>query len=308
MSTYTDVYTHNYIHITDDLHSRFIAFLDAKPKTVETYTRALRQFFVWLTKNGITKPERSDILAYRDELKTRTKPATVQNYVTVVRLFFKWTEAEGIYKNVAAHIKGAKIDGTHKKDPLTISQVQAVVSGIDRTTLKGARDYAILLLMISGGLRVIEVVRADIADFRTVGNSMRLFVQGKGKDEKIDIEIAESVENAIREYLAKIPKKEKGQALFMSVARKNKGERLKARSVSRIIKERLVFAGYDDSRLTAHSLRHTCATQAILAGVSLERVQEHLRHNKITTTQIYTHALKRADNHTAAVVASALFG
>ena len=96
--------------VTGDLYTRFIAFFDAKPKTIETYTRALRQFFSYLSKNGITQPTRADVIAFREGLKIGHKPTTVQNYIVAVCLFFKWTEAEGLYKNVADKVKGAKLD------------------------------------------------------------------------------------------------------------------------------------------------------------------------------------------------------
>ncbi len=106
--------------ITADLHSRFISFLDAKPKTVKTYTRALRQFFNYLYSTGITKPKREDVIAFRKDIKTKGhKPTTVQSYITAIRLFFGWTAQERLYPNVAEHVKGARIDRDHKKDYLT---------------------------------------------------------------------------------------------------------------------------------------------------------------------------------------------
>lgn len=105
--------------ITAELYRRYIAFIDAKPKTIETYTRALKQFFYYLSSRGIAQPTRQDIISFRDELRQRHKPTTVQNYITAVRLFFHWTEQEGFYKNVAEHIKGATLDREHKKDCLT---------------------------------------------------------------------------------------------------------------------------------------------------------------------------------------------
>ena len=115
--------------LTADMYTRFVAFIDAKPKTVETYTKALKQLFAFFAANGISNPTREDVLAFRDELKaTGHKPTTVQNYITATRLFFQWLEQERIYPNVAAHIKGAKLDREHKKDYLTSRQVKAVLS------------------------------------------------------------------------------------------------------------------------------------------------------------------------------------
>ncbi len=52
-------------------------------------------------------------------------------------------------------------------------------------------------------------------------------------------------------------------------------------------------AGFDSERLTAHSLRHTAITQALLAGSPLQEVQQFARHSSINTTQVYAHNLDR---------------
>ena len=295
--------------ITEELYNRFIAYIDAKPKTIETYTRALKQFFAYLNLNGIARPSREDIIAFREELKPNHKPTTVQNYITTVRQFFKWTEQERIYPNVAEHIKGAKLDAAHKKDYLTSKQVKTILSGIDRSSLQGLRDYSIVVLMITAGLRTIEVIRADIEDLRAVGDSTALYIQGKGKDEKTDyVKVAEPAEDAIRAYLKARGETEPKQPLFTSEANRNNGERLTTRSVSRIVKEALIEAGYDSDRLTAHSLRHTAATLNLLNGGSLAETQQLLRHTSINTTMIYNHQLDRAKNNSEARVAKAIFG
>ena len=186
-----------------DLFQRFIDFLDASPKTVETYTRALRQLLTYLAKNGITQPKREDVIAFREDLKERgLKPSTVQNYMVAAKLFFRWTAQEGFYPNIAEHLKGAKLNRDHKKDYLTSYQVREVLEGIERDTVKGLRDYAILCLMVTGGLRTIEVSRANVGDLRNMGESTVLFVQGKGKEEKTDyVKLSPQVEKALRAYL-----------------------------------------------------------------------------------------------------------
>ncbi len=295
--------------VTADLYNRFISFIDAKPKTIETYTRALRQFFFYLSANGIAQPTRQDVMAFRDEIKQTLKPATVQNYITTVRLFFQWTEQEGLYKNIADHIKGAKLDREHKKDYLTSNQAKTILENIERDTVQGLRDYAIMVLMITGGLRTIEIIRANIEDLRTAGDSTVLYIHGKGKDEKTDyMKVVEPAEQAIRAYLKASGTPEKGQPLFSSEANKNKGERLTTRSISRIVKIRFQQAGFDSDRLTAHSLRHTAGTLNLLNGGTLEETQQLLRHSNINTTMIYTHHLQRAKNNSEARIASAIFG
>lgn len=294
--------------ITEDLYTRFIAYLDASPKTVATYTRALRQLFKWLYENGITQPQREDIVRYREELKADHKPSTVQNYIVATRLFFQWTEQEKLYPNVAQHVKGAKLDRSHKKDYLTSKQVKAVLADIDRTTEQGVRDYAIVVLMITGGLRTVEVSRANIEDLSTVGDSSVLYIQGKGHTERTEyVKLMPEVEEAIRAYLKTRGAVSGKDPLFTSLSNNSKGKRITERSVSQIAKDSMVTAGYNSDRLTAHSTRHTAVTLALLGGQSLEEVQQFARHANITTTQIYAHNLDRAKNNCEATIAKAIF-
>lgn len=292
----------------EELNARFIAYLDAKESTVETYSKAMRPFFSYMADNGITRPTRETILAYRDSLKARLKPSTVQTYIITLRLFFAWTAQEGLYPNVAEHIKGAKLDRQHKKDALTSSQAKAILTGINRDTLAGKRDFAILALMTSCGLRTIEVARATIADMRNAGESAALYIQGKGRDEKTEyVKLAEPVEAAIRDYLKARGKAEGKEALFTSTSNNNAGQALTTRSISGIVKEAMRAAGLDSERLTAHSLRHTAATLNLLAGGSVQETQQLLRHSNIGTTMIYAHNLERAANNSEARIAAAIF-
>ena len=307
IDTRADIVAQQTIDIT--LFERFIAYLDSSQKTIETYTKAIRQLFNYFSLNGITRPTREDIIAFRDELKASGhKPTTVQNYITATKLFFKWTAQERIYPNVAEHIKGAKLNREHKKDYLTSRQVKTILEAVERDTVKGLRDYAMLTLMITGGLRTIEVVRADISDLRNIGECTALFVQGKGREEKTEyIKISPEVERAIRTYLTKRGSKDESEPLFTSTSNNNAGQRLTTRTVSEIVKDRLKSAGYDSNRLTAHSLRHTAVTLSLLAGKDITEVQQFARHSNIATTMIYNHALDKAKNSCSEAIAKAIF-
>lgn len=292
-----------------ELFDSFINYLDASPKTVETYTKALRQLFNYFSFRGIKQPQRADIVAFREDLKASGhKPTTVQNYITAAKLFFSWTAQAGYYPNIADHVKGAKINRDHKKDYLTSSQVKDVLGAIDKNSLQGLRDYAIFTLMVTGGLRTIEVIRADIGDLRNAGNNTVLYVQGKGRSEKAEyIKLSRPVEKAIRAYLAARGETDESAPLFASLSNNSLGARLSTRSVSGIVKDRLVTAGYDSSRLTAHSLRHTAVTLSLLAGKDITEVQQFARHSNITTTMIYNHALDKAKNSCSEAIANAIF-
>ena len=292
-----------------NIFERFINYLDASPKTVETYKKALRQFFNYLGLHGIRQPQREDVLAFRDDLKASgLKPTTVQNYITATRIFFKWTAQEGLYPNIAEHVKGAKLDKNHKKDYLTSRQAKEVLANVETDSEEGLRNYAILSLMVTGGLRTIEVSRADVADLRTLGENTVLFVQGKEREEKTEyIKISAPVETAIRAYLKARENVEEGQPLFTSTSNNSRGKRITTRTVSAIVKNALKNAGYDSARLTAHSLRHTAITLALLAGREITEVQQFARHANLNTTMIYNHALDQAKNGCSDAITNAIF-
>jgi integrase/recombinase XerC len=296
-------------NFSDDLLDKFIAFIDAKPNTIETYRRAVKQFFVWISTNNIKMPKREDIINYRTSLKARCKPSTVQNCITALKLFFRWTESERLYLNIAEHIKGAVLDRNYKKDYLTSVQLKAVLDSIDTSSTKGKRDYAVFAVMATGGLRTIEISRADFEDLRTIGDCEVLYLQGKGKEEKTEyIKIEPLVGQALRDYINSLnhaPDDKK--PLFSSLSDRNYAKRLTVRSVSRIIKSRLLNAGLNSSRLTAHSLRHSAITLALLSGETLQEVQQFARHSNISTTQIYAHNLDRANSRCEAAIANAIF-
>ena len=295
--------------LNGDMFKRWTSYIDASPRTIEAYSKNIKRFIIYLQDNGINRPQREDIVEYRDYLKVDHKPTTVQSYLAAVKLFFQWTEREGIYPNVADRVKGAKLDTEHKKDYLTSKQVGKLLGAIDRTTTKGKRDYAILSLMVTTGLRTISIINANIEDIRTAGDSTALYYKGKGHEEKATyVKLAEPVEEAIRDYLKARGKADGQEPLFSSVANRNNGGRMTTRSISRLAKESLIQVDLNSDRLTAHSFRHTAATLNLLNGGTVEETQQLLDHANINTTLIYSHALERASNNSENRIAMAIFG
>lgn len=311
MNALTTPYTTNIqpgAHIGVELLDSFTRFLDCSPQSVRTYSRAVKQFLQYLSLNGISQPTREDVISFRESLKETHRPTTIQNYIIAVRLFFQWTETAGIYPNVAQHVKGAKVSRAHKKDYLTSQQLKSVLEGIDTSTEQGRRDFAITALMVVGGLRDIEVSRANVEDLRSLGDNVVLFLQGKGRDERTDFVIVPiEVERAIRASLSDRKGIDGRSPLFVSLSNNSKGQRISTRSVSGTIKTALKRAGYDSERLTAHTLRHSAVTLAVLGGNSVQDVQQFARHADISTTMIYFHEQDKTQNKCSNTIASAIF-
>lgn len=294
----------------EDLFNQFVIFIDATPNTVRTYRGSLKQWFLYLRQNQIIQPTAETVRQYRDYLQENGKKATtVKNYIIAVKRFFQWTEEAGLYPNIAKHIKSGRLSKNFKRDYLTGSQSRQILAHIDRSTIKGKRDYAMLVMMLTMGLRTIEVVRADIEDIRTKGNTTVLYVQGKGHNEKDDlIRMPQHVESAIRDYLSVRRAKDLSEPLFTSTSNHNTNGRMTTRSIRRIAKTAFISAGYDSPRLTAHSTRHTAATLSLLNGATLQQTQELLRHRNIGTTEIYAHNIDATTNPAANDVEEAIFG
>lgn len=286
----------------------WVRFVDASPKTIATYTRAISLFSRWAKENGITDPTREDIIRYRDELKADHKPATVNAYLMAIKQFYKWLEESGLASNVAKNVKSVKMDKEHKKDPLTTDQAKRLICSIDRNSLTGARDFAIVTLMLTTGARTIEIVRANIEDIRPLGDFVVWYYQAKGHEERSQFKkIPVPVEEALRTYLTLRGETDETQPLFISTANRNHGERLTTRSVSRIVKEHLKDAQLDSPRWTAHSLRHTSAMMNILNGGTIQETQSLLGHRSISTTMIYADHLDRVKREAENRIATALF-
>jgi integrase/recombinase XerC/integrase/recombinase XerD len=161
------------------------------------------------------------------------------------------------------------------------------------------RDYALINLLIRTGLRTIEVARSNLSDIRQKGGESVLWIQGKGRDTKDEfVVLTKGTKEPIEKYLSSRAKNTKRDRspIFISHSSRNFGSKLTTRSVSRIVKKRLVAVGIDNSRLTAHSLRHTAITLALKGGASIQEAQALGRHANINTTMIYAHNINRIEN------------
>ena len=281
-----------------DYVERWLAELDASPTTKQGYRAGIRAYMRFLESEGLTGAQRGDIVAYKGHLQATYAPGTVSTRLTPVRGLYGYLHAVTGAPNIAEGVRGAKATHGHRKDALSPSQVQALLKATGN-----ARDYALVLLMVSTGLRTIEVARAQVGDLRTMAGKTVLDVWGKGRESKDALVIVTPpVEAAIRAYLKERGALEDTAPLFASTSNRNVGGPMTTRSISRLVKEHLVSAGLSSSRLTAHSLRHTAVTLALLGGATLQEAQAMARHANIATTTVYAHNIERLQGHGEAAV------
>lgn len=296
------------------LISRWLKFAAVSEKSIATYKGALKQLFIYFLNNSISKPARMDIENFRDMLIDSGKSAsTVCLYMTACKLFFRFLAQENIYSNVADHVKNrVKISNNHKKDSLSVKQANDLLKSVNGDKLKDLRNKAIISLMLTSGLRSIEICRANVCDIRQIEGRNFLYVQGKGRFEKSEcVEVPEKVMKVINIYLKareKAANKKIGrmEPLFVSTARRNKNCRLNTRTIRGLVKDNLRKIGVDSPTVTCHSLRHFAASTMVMKNQSLPNIQMALRHKNLATTMIYLNYFSRIKNRAECAVAEVL--
>ena len=182
---------------------------------------------------------------------------------------------------------------------LTADEVKALLRVPDRRTIKGRRDYALLLLMFSSGLRKAEVCSLAVANLSTYRNAAVIDVIGKGGKQR-RIPLTSDVMEAILDYQKAVkiagpsplpPTEPTARPLFFTLGERGntKPVQLTPRAVDCMVK-RVKKASLLTKRITPHTTRHSYATSLLDKGVDLRTVQELLGHAHIRTTEVYLHS------------------
>jgi len=240
------------------------------------------------------------MISYRGWLAERFSLQTTNMRLVAVRSFYRWQViTEQISVSPASQIKGLKQSPTvHHKRELLSDEVLAVLDTCNSNSVKGIRDRAIISLMAYCALRTIEVHRANLGNLVNDRNHLVLWVHGKGRlsaDEVVVIPPHQ--EHAIREWL-KVRKvlvgdNDDSAPLFISLSRRNEGQRLQTRPIRGMVSARFDEAGIIGSRKSTHSLRHSAITSAIRHGADPMAVMSMARHRSFNTTLKYFHAESR---------------
>lgn len=296
-----------------EFYEMFLNYLLAETKetTIKGYIVGLKNFIAWNNDNNVLNPSEESIEAYK--LYLTNKPSLTQGtkarYLRIVKQFFDYLAKRNLYKDVTINIKNFKTNN-HKttKRAFTENEIKKVLDSIDTSTEEGKRNKAIILLAVTGGLRTIELNRIDIADMETIDGQTIINIQGKGRNEKDEyIKVIPEVKTLITDYLKARRPKSNNEPLFTSVSNRAKGQRIPTPSISRLIKNIYIKAGFNSTSLTAHSLRHTSNTLLFKAGADLYEVQQHARHTDPKTTEIYLHTNERAERETEAKVFNTIY-
>lgn len=291
----------------DKLIDEFLEHLEIEkncsPLTCRNYRHYLCRFSSWLRDNfGQVSPASIDLekvkkyrlylSRYKDKKGTFLARITQAYHVIALRSLLKW-----LIKNNYQTLSPEKIDLPKTESRslkfLNAEQVERLLGQPEISTDRGLRDKAILETLFSTGMRVSELVslNRDQIDL----NRREFSVLGKGRRTRV-VFLSESAARWIRLYLEK--RKDKFPPLFIrlvkdpAVVEDGENLRLTPRSIQRIVKKYVRRAKIPVDA-SVHTLRHSFATDLLMAGADLRSVQELLGHKNIATTQIYTHITNR---------------
>jgi len=153
----------------------------------------------------------------------------------------------------------------------------------DRSTAQGRRDYAILLILITYGVRAFQVVSVTLDDLDW--RAMKLEFQAAKGGRSVVVPLTPPVGEAIVEYLRKGRAPTECRRLFLTL--RVPVRPLAAGSVYNVVYRAFHTAGVSSPHRGAHALRHAWATRMLAAGRSLKVIADLLGHRQLDTTRIY---------------------
>ncbi len=168
---------------------------------------------------------------------------------------------------------------------LSVEEIDSLLSVIDVSTAEGTRNYAIIEVLYSCGLRVSELTRLRFTELYLEEGFIR--VEGKGSKQRL-VPISDTAIQKIRNWLpyrSEINIR-KGHEEFVFVS--SRGTAISRITVFHYVKQYAQAAGIQ-KEISPHVFRHSFATHLLERGANIRVIQEMLGHEKITTTEIYTH-------------------
>ncbi len=260
--------------------------------TLEAYQRDVLEFSRFEEERGISdlrQTQGTEVVAFLLKLKNEGKSAaTVNRKLASIRSFFHYLQArKEISVNPALNIKSPKIQ-RKTLEYLTVEEIDKLLSLPD-DSLRGIRDRAMLELLYATGIRVTELIEADLADI----NLRMGFITCAGEQSKARIiPIGKPARAALETYIYDAREKmlkdrTDEKALFVNYH----GQRITRQGLWKILKE-YGKRGELAHKLTPNIIRNSFAVHMIQNGADLKSLQELLGHEDISATQIYLTATK----------------
>ncbi|AZZ59987.1 site-specific tyrosine recombinase XerD [Oenococcus sp. UCMA 16435] len=260
--------------------------------SIKSYKQDLSEFGSYIQKENIflANVDRFTILDWLNSLQNDGKSNnSIVHMVSSLRKFFAYlTDDQQIKIDPMLKVTTPK-KNSHLPQVLTATEIEAVLSVPDISTILGLRNRALLETMYATGFRVSEICNLKLADLH---DELGLITTiGKGQKQRI-VPIGEIsllyISKYFRESRPILLKDRESPYLFVN----DHGYRISRQGIFKLVKEIAIKSGINKN-ISPHTLRHSFATHLLENGADLRIVQELLGHSDISTTQIYTHVSQK---------------
>jgi integrase/recombinase XerD len=257
--------------------------------TLDAYTRDVSRFLEWLSDEGIRPQDvvLDDLHRFASTLYDMSiSPRSIARILSGVRSLYYFLLVEGYIEQDPTELLESPKVGAHLPEVLTIEEIEAIESTIDQSLPEERRDYTIIEMLYSCGLRVSELCELCISDLFLKEGYMR--VRGKGSKQRLvpmSERMVELLEMWLQERSEMDIKPGEEDYVFLSHRRKKRLSRITVFHNIKVYAER---AGITKN-ISPHTFRHTFATHLLEGGANLRAIQAMLGHESIGTTEIYTH-------------------
>ncbi len=235
--------------------------------SIKSYISDIEQFFNFFKKQDVLKLQTTDILAFLTQFENKR---TLNRKLSSINAFYDFCYKLEFINTNNINIPMAKVPKNLPKY-LSYEEIASALKLIDRSTLLGLRDYALILFLYASGCRISEALMVKRDDINNGWLKIRF---AKGQKERM-VPLAPVAIEAVEAYL----KEASIQSEYIWL--NYRGTQLSRISAYKIVKNYL--------NVSPHVLRHSFASALILGGADLRVVQELLGHSSLETTQIYTH-------------------
>lgn len=243
------------------------AFLENEQLTIENVTLDhLQQFIAQLYDLGIN-------------------PRSVARIISGIKSFYNFLVLDGYIQTDPTELLETPKIGLKLPTVLSLEEIKSILSQIDVSTKEGQRNRTIIEVLYSCGLRISELTSLKFSGLFLDEGFIK--VDGKGSKQRL-VPISETAIHEIKNYLyyrnQQKAKKGSEDILFLS----NRGTAISRIMVFHFIKEYTEKAQIKKT-ISPHTFRHSFATHLLEGGANIRAIQLMLGHEKITTTEIYTH-------------------
>ena len=288
-----------------DLHPliALIANSVPSPHSKRAYSCAIARFLTWAQEDPRRQFTRATVHEYRSKLETEEKRTqTITSAMVAIRALAREARDAGILDPWVAQgiveVKSPQNLGKRKGNWLTMKQARELLAIPNQNTVRGARDFVVLGLMIGTGMRLEEISRLNIEDLRKREGRMCIVdMVGKGRRVRT-IPVARWLEDGILRWLVAAKLERTGPLIRRLYVNRDINEdrswfvmpwqdpdNVPPKCLYDIVRKAANKAGFHD--ISPHDLRRTFARLCMKRDGRLEQIQAVLGHSSIRTTSLY---------------------